>query len=337
MSRAVIHIGSGKTGSTAIQRALFDASRKGGLRDFRYPTVKGWHHRDLYILFKSREALGRNLKSRIRSGQIDYDKYRKAYEKAFSVETVGGQDLILSSEYLFDFSPEKVRALRELLDRAGVTEYLVVAFVRHPASYYLSFVQQQLKASHLIPDPRRFRYRLKSALSVWSEVFGNVMVRDFDELARQGGDAVEAFAALVEEAGWGNLDLEPTRLNSGLCAEAMVLMQRYRRRFHSDADNLFKPDSDRLLAVVSELGARGSKPRLNDDVEVLVSNRHEDDIVYLQRHFGLFGNYQADSGSRSRIDWEAEKPVKVERLLDGLCEASVQDFSLSVLRELLVE
>jgi hypothetical protein len=72
-------------------------------------------------------------------------------------------------------------------------------------------------------------------------------------------------------------------------------------------------------------------------VRQLLSARHEDDIVYLQRHFGLFGNYQADPGSRSRIDWEAEKPVKVERLLHGLSEGSVQDFSLSVLRQLLVE
>lgn len=337
MGRAIIHIGSGKTGSTAIQRALFDASRRGGLDGFDYPTVKGWHHRDLYILFKPKEALARNLKGRIRSGQVDYDKYRKAYEKAFSAEGVEGRDLILSSEYLFDLSAEHVRALKERLDRSGVTEYLVVAFVRHPASYYLSYVQQQLKASHLIPDPRRFRYRLKSVLSVWADVFDNVRVQDYDDLSEQGEDAVEAFSRLVGAAGWGSLDLEATRANPGLCAEAMVLLQRYRRRFHSDADNVFKPDSDRLLDILSELRSRGSTPRLRDEVKALLSHRHEDDIVYLQKQFGLFGEHDANSRSRSQIDWKAERPVKVECLLDDLSEESVQDFSLAVLRDLLVE
>lgn len=337
MSRAIIHIGSGKTGSTAIQRALYGASRQGGLDGFDYPTVKGWHHRDLYILFKPKEALARNLKSRIRSGQINYEKYRKAYEKTFSAEGVGGRDLLLSSEYLFDLSAENVRALKELLDRSGVTEYLVVAFVRHPASYYLSYMQQHLKASHLIPDPRRFRYGLKSVLLVWREVFGNVAVRDFDVLCDEGGDAVEAFSGVVEEAGWGNLELEATRVNSGLCGEAMALLQKYRQRFHSDAENIFKPDSDRLLKVISELGSQGTKPRLTDEVKALISNRHEDDIVYLQQQFGLFAKHDAGSGPRSRIDWEAEQPVKVERLLHGLSEESVQEFSLAVLRDLLVE
>jgi hypothetical protein len=281
--------------------------------------------------------LARNLKGRIRSGKVDYEKYRKAYENTFSAEGLGGRDVILSSEYLFDLSARNVRALREHLDRAGVTKYLVVAFVRHPASYYLSYVQQQLKASHQVPDPRRFRYRLRSVLSAWSEVFGNLVVRDFDELLESGGDVVATFSDIVEQSEWGRLDLQPVRANPGLCAEAMVLLQRYRQAFHADSHNVFEPDSDRLLSVIAGLPRRGTRPRLRDDVRQLLSARHEDDIVYLQRHFGLFGNYQADSGSHSRIDWEAEKPVKVERLLHGLSEASVQDFSLAVLRQLLVE
>lgn len=337
MSRAIIHIGSGKTGSTAIQRALFEASRRGGLDGFDYPTIRGWHHRDLYILFKSREALARNLKSQIRSGQVEYEKYRKAYEKALSPDGIGGKDLILSSEYLFDLSAENVRALRDLLDRSGVTEYMVIAFVRHPASYYLSYVQQRLKASHLIPHPRRFRYRLKSALSVWGEVFGNVVVRDFDELADRGGDAVEAFSEIVGSAGWGSLELEATRVNSGLCAEAMVLMQRYRQRFYPGAGNVFKPDSDRLLEVVSELGGVGSRPRLKEDVKALVSKRHESDVAYLKQEFGVLGKEDAGTCASSRIDWKSEQPVQVDSLLQGLSDDAVRDFNLLVMRQLLTD
>lgn len=337
MGRAVIHIGSGKTGSTALQRALFEASRSDGLAGFDYPAVKGRHHRDLYILFKQKEAVARNLKSRVRSGEIDYGKYRKAYERAFSDGGLQGRDLILSSEYLFDLSAKNILALKELTDRLGVTDYLVVAFVRHPASYYLSYVQQRLKASHVIPNPNRFRYPIKSVVSAWRRVFKNVVVRDFDELAERNEDVVESFAGIIKRAGWGDVTLGSWRANPGLCAEAMVLMQRYRQRFHSECDNVFQPDSDGLLRVVTELSAAGSRPRLRDDVEAAISSRHENDIVYLQKEFGLFGKHGLNDGSASRIDWKSERLVPVERILKGLNGEAVQNFSLSAMRKLLAD
>jgi len=337
VQKAVIHIGSGKTGSTAIQRALFEASRNGGLGDFYYPTVNGWHHRDIYILFKKKEASARNLKSRIRAGKIDYDRYRKAYDAEFSPPRLAGKNLILSSEYLFDLPSEQVRALKQRLDDSGVRDYLVVAYVRHPASYYLSYVQQRLKASHVIPDPCSFRYPLKKVLDAWAGVFGQLIVREYDQLMSRGGDAVRDFGETIANAGFGHLILQARTANPSLGAEAMLLMQEYRRLFHADEDNVFLPDSDRFLQQLEKIHVKATVPRLNRRVWQLISSKHQSDIEYLTKHYGLFADQEDEVVDASESASDFVRPLKVTDVVDGLEEDRVQEFALNVIRKLLRE
>lgn len=93
------------------------------------------------------------------------------------------------------FVPEEARALADDLKAAGVTDVRVVVYVRDPTSYYLSYVQQELKASHRFTAPLDFEYPFLRVITVWRDRYPDLVVRAFDRDQMVAGNVVHDFLA----------------------------------------------------------------------------------------------------------------------------------------------
>lgn len=292
MRKAVIHIGSGKTGSSSIQKTLLENSN---LKSYSYPVIEGAGHQNLECLFKEESEVSRALKSKLSNRGISFNKYVKMYRNEFLRSDDLGKDIVISSEYFFGFSIAQIEKLREFVENdLGVSETYVVCYVRDPSSYYLSYVQQKLKASFNYPSPSEFIYNFAEAIKCWSSCFDNFLLREFDAKTLVDGDVVADFSKVLRETLGLDCDLEPIRVNESISVEGMVALQKYRKMFYGLSNNKFKPDSTKLLHCISELSKNGTKPKLKSEVSRIVIGRHAEQLSYLKDKYGMFGSVSLD-------------------------------------------
>ena len=92
MKNALIHIGSGKTGSSSIQAEMKRLQSDGKLGDIVYPLFgQRSNQNQLTLLFLPRERQPREIRGLIENGEMDYvaarDRLRESFAKYCSENT----------------------------------------------------------------------------------------------------------------------------------------------------------------------------------------------------------------------------------------------------------
>ncbi len=256
--RLLLHIGTIKTGTSSIQETLNAAAESGSLNGVAYPVPLEMTHNHLAHVYASPDRLPRIPRHRRRADPESFERIAQTFKHDLFEAIRDNENLILSAEYLSLFSRDDAAALARDLALAGVGEVRVLAYVRDPASLYLSAVQQTLKAGHLFVRPAAFRYRFLEALAVWRAIYPDVRVRPFVRGRLVDGDVVRDFLAEASSFFGDTVapdDVELRVSNPSLSAEAMVVLQRYRRRYYPDEPNVFKPDSTWLFRHLEQSSA----------------------------------------------------------------------------------
>lgn len=287
---ALVHIGVGKTGTTAIQNALGDLARRRALQGVGVPSVGGHDQVYLSAAYQRLDRLPRAMRRVIGP---DPDRLRRTLRAGWIASIRQRSSIVVSSEFLALFSDEEVSAFRRDLAAAGYENLRCLVYVREPAGLYLSGVQQNLKASAAFMHPARFRTRYRERLERWQSLFDpNLTVRHFNAKALVDGDAVTDF--LTQFATFFGVDrpeAHHARQNESISAESMVLLQKYRRHVHPGQDDQFLPDSNRLLdmilAIEPEMTRPVTPPRLRDGIKRIVFSQAADDVAYLSSKFGI--------------------------------------------------
>ncbi len=174
--------------------------------------------------------------------------------------------LILSSEYLWPIGTRKawLEKLRILLAQIGSQNVEFVAYVRRPSSYYLSSIQQRLRASSKFSNPHE--YKVANTLDGFSEVFSDskISARVFDREALVGGDIITDFMSVYRP------DLQRivttaaekvTSTNETLSAEGMVVMQQFRRHFYPKQDDRFNRPTSKFVRQLRSVEKKLDSPR----------------------------------------------------------------------------
>jgi hypothetical protein len=304
--KIIIHIGTGKTGSSSIQKSLSHAADEGLLYDITYPKIqkKKFDHEFLAISYKPFSKLPRVIRTKYAGKENILEKDRVKYRRQFLNILNKSQKVILSSEYLTNFNPEEISLLKNDLRELGYEDIKIVVYVRKPSSYYLSFIQQQLKASKCISDPRTFSYPFKKTICNWHNFFpGKIIVKPFDITKLKNNCVVQDFLHTISQTFEIDIDhnIKICNLNSSMSAEAMVIMQKYRRIFYNSKDNIFMKDSSKLFNILVEIENQinQTKPMLKKDVGKLVVNNHVDDLKWLNQHYGI--TFDKENSSISNI------------------------------------
>lgn len=279
--KAFIHIGSGKTGTSTIQNALFEVEKNGN-PFFHYPIIHGNGHQSIEVLFKNYERISRGLRTNFDKDGM-YKVFKDEFERSLN-DSLKNVNLVLSSEFMFNFTLSEIRCFKDYLEGKGFNGFKVVVYLREPASYYLSLVQQIVKASYKIPAPSSFNARYKNNLKNWIKIFGSdVIVRRFDKDIMVGGSILQDFSSLINDFFKINLSLTGSSSNISVSGEGIVLLQEFRGLFFRDRDNQFHKKSNVLLKKIQniESSTPGSKPKLKKGYSAIVNSLNRDyfDIV----------------------------------------------------------
>ncbi|WP_170570021.1 hypothetical protein [Ruegeria atlantica] len=267
--KTVIHIGSPKTGSTALQNALFNArdelTRHGVLYPNPSPELgKQVNHGLLAGAIRPYDIGPRPF--RMHSEQEHNARVEAFLKRLSSQVSMHNPDLlILSSEYLWAVGRKQawLSKLHDLLKHIGVGSVEFVGYVRGPSSFYLSQIQQQLRASSRFRLPKE--HTVTNNLDGYSQFFSDskVSARLFDREALVGGDIITDFLSLYRP------DLQQSVLrtannkstNESLSAEGMALIQLFRRHFYSDRDDQFNKPTRKFIKRLRSIEKKFDFPR----------------------------------------------------------------------------
>ncbi len=301
--KIILHIGDAKCGSSSIQASLYQARETLLSRGVLYHPASTANGHFSYITLLNGKTRGDNAdqeamaRANIAATREMIAEHRPEY-------------LIVSGESLFSVVPDLVMGL--LTEITGTPAPVhVVAFLRHPVDFYLSGVQQGLKASHEFTSPLDFIRDTPGTFRRWSAFPGcdSVTARLFDRSRLTGGSVVTEFNAILRSIIGPDLpELPDANKNTSLSAEQMVVLQQYRRDFLADRKGQFVSQSNWIVSFFEELNQTGSlvgtQPTLTDGVRACIASRNARFTKGLDDMFPDLG--MAELRSIPPVEWEAQ-------------------------------
>ena len=290
MTRCLIHIGMEKTGSTSIQRLLRDNAqllREAGV-EFPLGGSGRVNHNLLAAAYvpPNSDRLSRGA----RSGRGAAPGFLEAHRREILGEISHHDRVVISGEHLFRLTADEVGAFRRDLESAGVREARVIGVLRSPASFYLSFVQQELKGSATFPSPDEFFVPYADRAAAWLQHFESAFF-EFRSLANSDLGIVGTFVQHLEQVLDVRLPALPRSVpieNDSLSPEDMQLVQDFRRRWYVEEDGLLNRPTTRLVeALHRRRDSTWRKPVLRPEVEAVISERHRADVERLAAMTGI--------------------------------------------------
>ncbi len=235
--KIIIHIGMGKSGSTALQEFFSRSTEALSQQKILYPKAShsSINHNLLVVGISEFKKLPRGLKQYYGSDAVkarqDYQRQIRDFEA--QIKASRPNIVLFSGEFLFRVPEDKM--FSEFVDffYGLADEVQVVAYIREPASWYLSLVQQTLKASGSFPPPYPIRFR--PSIEAYRDAFkGQMNVVAFESSQLVEDDIITDFIhRFIPElssvrSSFGN------KSNESMSAEAMSILQDYRRLIYLD-------------------------------------------------------------------------------------------------------
>jgi hypothetical protein len=244
---AIIHIGTLKTGTTAIQFALTSNRRDLLTQGVAYSDTVGvqthpWVALQWLAGTRGKQRLGgdfANLSRDQLKAHIERFKQRVADEMEALPAHV---DRVVFSDERLSLSmrtPEDVAELHTLL-APFFDRFKIIIYLRQQASFLASRYTQQLRAGFLSPPdsiglrPAEMKnYDYKSMIDTWAAVFGEhaMMPRLYERGARPGFDSIDDFAAAIDV----RLQVKPTARNANpsLSAAGQAVMTEVGNQYYA--------------------------------------------------------------------------------------------------------
>lgn len=290
MKTIILHIGSGKAGSTSIQAALLEYARTHKKCDFSYPQIERGGNQTFRFAFCSPEEATINIRKRFSgpAGLNDFIGYQKMIKRAIRREALKHTKMILSSEFLFLSTKKEIAKIKKFLENIGFEKFGIVAYVRDPADYYLSVAQQALKNRSKMPLPNNFNYDFISSIDRWSEIFDSslVVVREFNTERLKGNDIITDFSDSIKSFDMDcNLPFVKPE-NQSMSAEFTQASQDYYSLFPECNYSHIKAAIEKNTDILHS----GSRPKLKPMVRSFIYNDRRDQLDEAACRFGIFNN-----------------------------------------------
>lgn len=200
----VLHVGSGKTGTSSIQHFL--NVNRGALAGFGwlYPKSPGrGRHTQLGLYVRSDQELDR-LPSWHRLKYTDPQKFRRAFRRRLfrEIEVSGLHRVLMSDEALYSLAVPNLRRLRRFTDRLA-RNLRVVVYLRRQEDHLVSRYQQTVKVGETrrlvewAADDLSATYDYRARLDAWRRNVepDSLVVRRFDRDHFEGGSLLRDFAS----------------------------------------------------------------------------------------------------------------------------------------------
>ena len=294
--KVILHLGMPKTGSTALQSSL-SLNRSLLLKDgILYPELS-YHptnHNILSLLEMKDNDLPRQFISWNKIQGVDLDRVLKISlnEIKEQVARHSPKILIISSENLYDAFPESSgQSLKNFFSSLGVSaeEIIPVLYVRQPSKRFSSIVQQELRASTIIPSLKM--PSVVSNLRRIEKAFTKATVVTFERDTLLGNDIfIDFMQRVLLYRDIRNFKLLSASENESLSAEVISILYDYSMQCHPDFNDLFTNDRRFILKRLPALEKKMnlySRPVLLGEIKNAVDYADKD-LIILRNEFGVY-------------------------------------------------
>lgn len=310
--RIYLHIGLGKTGSTAIQKYLLRHADRLEQMGFLYPRsfcrgterFQGNHSPYLSAMFESSRAAGKRPRQVRISRTVTRNTSVESLFRGFraELEASTADNLILSAEGIGHFSPKQLEALFAWLGMFS-RDIRVIACLRHPCSALSSEIQQRLKIGRTLAElyEKPPLYNLQKLLGKLLGEIGpdNITLYDFEQAKHHSGGVEAAFAERL------GLELPPAgrhpkARNASMSLQAALVLNQLNRRYPPLPDGRRNPrleDGDLLYFM----GLPGRSYRAPEYVRQKLDRRAAAQLQWLEETFGLRLERGEAAEDRTRI------------------------------------
>ena len=237
MKKLFLHIGAGKTGTSALQSHFVLNKQLLEKNNYYYPTTKN-------------ESKAKNLKITAGNG-LDLAQLLKQKDcNNESIEALvlqyikdaNGKDIIISSEILTIFQSKCAKIFKDAVNKSGY-EVIVIYYVRAIADHLLSSYHQQLKrhtySKEFTVFIRNVRNNFLETISKSINVFGkeNLIVKNYDVV--KGNIFLDFIENILMIEDIQNIIVENKKINRSLTGFEVALMRYMNTSFNNTKDSTF--------------------------------------------------------------------------------------------------
>jgi hypothetical protein len=224
-----IHIGLPKTGTSSIQKTLYNNRDQLLEHGINYLSMRANHG----TIFKSLMRTGQhgNFDNFMRRASTleKFNAFNDKLRKQLTEELSGNRSakFVISGESLPSLPKRKLRTLKQMLDPFAKA-YRVIAYMRDPYEYANSATVQRVKSGYSFEEANKDiplpNYR--RGIVNFGQVFGgeNVDIRVYDPRRFADGDLIADFLAAIGESAELNKKLKPVFANQSVSHEALLLL-----------------------------------------------------------------------------------------------------------------
>lgn len=293
---AVLHIGSGKTGTTTIQDSLAKNKDRNDSIIFYPNLVESGSNQVFRFAFCELKNATKNIRLRFANDEEGYLQYQQEIKKSLVTQCESVNKIIISSEFLFHCNQEEIENISLFLNQAGFSELHIIVYLRNPSSYYLSVAQQALKNGPKLPNPLDFNYDLTGAVKRWSNIQPkSFVVREFDRKKLKNNNIICDFAEVLKQVGFDGVDFENiSSSNETMSVEAILAVQDAQMtldRQNFDSHQLSKFWRKIRIFCNSQESKIGTKPKLKKKIEMQILARFASDLDYIKANHGIFTDF----------------------------------------------
>ena len=297
MTRLVLHVGQPKTGTTALQSVLAaNAEPLLAQASILYPTrTTPSEHKHAFaipwLLGVDNEAIRR----RARLSGDDLKRFSLVYWHSLLAELEQARPdvLVLSGEgfWILHQAPKENRLfLRKEL--YSIADHVTIAgYLKSPASYFLSMLNQKLRNYRPVQMPRPHFSR--ATMQAWESVgFDACSWRVFSGSSLRNGDIVDDFCSGYLPASLQAVALQRQgveRANASVSSEALVILEELANRHPVLVRDVYDPRRTQIVEMLrradADLGGH-CRPSLLEAAAAALTQRC-DDLHWLQER-GLY-------------------------------------------------
>lgn len=225
----ILHAGAQKTGTTAIQQALWTARDDLAAAGLGYVGEGPNHGPALYsLLSHRRERFPFNLQRGLdRPATLARHNAASRKRLAAALSAPGPSCRLISGEALCRLELEELKALRAFLSPFA-SSFSVILYLRHPLAWIASMAQQRLKTGatfeQIAAQPPRPAHR--TWIERFEAVFGRVDVRLYGRDTDQSWDAA---TDMLDALGVPGVRVSPGRQNPTMSVRAAEAIEALNR------------------------------------------------------------------------------------------------------------
>ena len=294
MNTLVIHAGTGKTGSTSIQKFFYSRS-SGGTRDgIKYPDAGNFHHNALEVVVLPEDRWHRAFQILTPPERERLSAEADTLVRLVKDEGRNGSNILVSSEYLCSLGTPAIDRLLERFQQC-FSRIVCVLYVREPTALIASSIQQVLKLDHRITKTLLQTYPFRKMISNWeaSALSDGIFVRPFVE--SRNWDVVSDISNLIEGMGI-SVDDRPksgpergSRTNRSMSTEECIVLQRAKMALDVQP-NAGQREVNTLINLGVTESAKGldlSKFKLIPSLRADVGRTHSEDLEWLKENYDI--------------------------------------------------